>query len=62
MPIFALDLAHNQREHSVGKRRGANDPLAGSPRAPRVAALDGLHRVEEVLVAAAIAAGQTARH
>jgi hypothetical protein len=42
--------------------RMANDPLPLAQRAPRVAALerelDELHRVEEVLVAAAIAAGQ----
>jgi hypothetical protein len=42
--------------------RMANDPLPMAQRAPRVAALerelDELHRVEEVLVAAAIAAGQ----
>ena len=40
----------------------ANDPLPVAQRAPRVAALDsmldGLHRVEEVLVAEAIAAGE----
>ena len=24
---FALDFAYAQREHSVGKQRGANDPL-----------------------------------
>jgi hypothetical protein len=41
----------------------ANDPLPVAHRAPRIAALereleDELHRVEEVLVAAAIAAGQ----
>jgi hypothetical protein len=40
----------------------ANDPLPVAHRAPRVAALerelDDLHRVEEALVAAAIAAGQ----
>src|SRR5215813_13945778 len=42
--------------------RMANDPLPLAQRAPRVAApereLDELHRVEEVLVAAEIAAGQ----
>jgi hypothetical protein len=42
--------------------RMANDPLPVAQRAPRIAALerglDELHRVEEVLVAAAIAAGQ----
>jgi hypothetical protein len=42
--------------------RMANDPLPMAQRAPRVAALeralDKLHRVEEALVAAAIAAGQ----
>ena len=42
--------------------RMANDPLPLAQRAPRVAALerelDELHRVEEVLVAVAIAAGQ----
>jgi hypothetical protein len=42
--------------------RMANDPLPVAQRAPRVAALerelDKLHRVEEPLVAAAIAAGQ----
>jgi hypothetical protein len=42
--------------------RMANDPLPVAQRAPRVAALerelDKLHRVEEMLVAAAIAAGQ----
>ena len=40
----------------------ANDPLPLAHRAPRIAALerelDELHRVEEVLVAVAIAAGQ----
>jgi hypothetical protein len=42
--------------------RMANDPLPVAQRPPRIAALerelDDLHRVEEVLVAAAIAAGQ----
>jgi hypothetical protein len=42
--------------------RMANDPLPLAQRAPRVAALerelDELHRMEEVLVVAAIAAGQ----
>jgi hypothetical protein len=42
--------------------RMANDPLPVAQRPPRVAALerelDELHRVEEVLVAVAIAAGQ----
>jgi hypothetical protein len=42
--------------------RMANDPLPVAQRAPRIAALqrelDELHRVEEVLVGAAIAAGQ----
>jgi hypothetical protein len=42
--------------------RMANDPLPVAQRPPRIAALDReleeLHRVEEVLVAAAIAAGQ----
>ena len=42
--------------------RMANDPLPLAQRPPRVAALerelDELHRVEEALVAAAIAAGQ----
>jgi hypothetical protein len=42
--------------------RMANDPLPVPQRAPRIAALvrdlDDLHRVEEALVAAAIAAGQ----
>jgi hypothetical protein len=32
---FALDLAHDQREHSVGKRRMANDPLPVAQRALR---------------------------
>jgi hypothetical protein len=40
----------------------ANDPLPVAQRAPRIAALerelDDLHRVEEVLVVAAIAVGQ----
>jgi hypothetical protein len=40
----------------------ANDPLPVAQRPPRIAALerelDGLHRVEEALVAAAIAAGE----
>jgi hypothetical protein len=43
--------------------RMANDPLPVTQRAPRIAAmdreLDELHRVEEVLVIAAIAAGQS---
>jgi hypothetical protein len=43
--------------------RMANDPLPVIERAPRVAALerelDKLHRVEEALIAAAIAAGQS---
>jgi hypothetical protein len=42
--------------------RAANDPLPLAQRAPRIAALqrelDQLHRVEEALAAAAIAAGQ----
>jgi hypothetical protein len=42
--------------------RMANDPLPVAQRLPRIAALerelDGLHRVEEALVAAAIAAGE----
>jgi hypothetical protein len=42
--------------------RMANDPLPVAERAPRIAALerelDELHRVEEALVAVAIAAGQ----
>jgi hypothetical protein len=42
--------------------RMANDPLPVAQRSPRIAALerqlDELHRVEEALVAAAIAAGQ----
>jgi hypothetical protein len=42
--------------------RMANDPLPIAQRPPRIAALehdlDELHRVEEALVAAAIAAGQ----
>jgi hypothetical protein len=42
--------------------RMANDPLPVAQRPPRIAALerdlDELHRVEEVLVAAAIASGQ----
>jgi hypothetical protein len=42
--------------------RMANDPLPVAQRAPRIAALEReleeLHRVEEVLVAVAIAAGQ----
>ena len=42
--------------------RMANDPLPVAHRAPRIAALerelDELHRVEEVLVVAVIAAGQ----
>ena len=42
--------------------RMANDPLPVAQRPPRIAALeralDELHRVEETLVAAAIAAGQ----
>jgi hypothetical protein len=42
--------------------RMANDPLAVAQRPPRIAALerdlDELHRVEEALVAAAIAVGQ----
>ena len=42
--------------------RMANDPLPMAQRAPRVAALEGeleeLHRVEEALVAPAVAAGQ----
>jgi hypothetical protein len=42
--------------------RMANDPLPVAQRAPRIAALqrelEELHRVEEVLVAAAITAGQ----
>jgi hypothetical protein len=42
--------------------RMANDPLPVAERAPRVAALerelDDLHRVEEALLVAAIAAGQ----
>ena len=42
--------------------RMANDPLPVAQRAPRIAVLerqlDKLHRLEEVLVAAAIAAGQ----
>jgi len=45
----------------MGRGR-ANDPLPVAHRAPRIAALerelDDLHRVEEALVAAAIAAGQ----
>jgi hypothetical protein len=45
--------------------RMANDPLPVAQRAPRIAALerelDELHRVEEALVAAAIAAGQPRR-
>ena len=44
--------------------RMANDPLPVAQRAPRIAALerelDELHRVEEALVAVAIAAGQPA--
>jgi hypothetical protein len=43
--------------------RMANDPLPVAQRAPRIAALerelDELHHVEEVLVAAAIAAGNS---
>jgi hypothetical protein len=43
--------------------RMANDPLPVAQRAPRIAALerelDELHRVEEVLVTAANAAGQS---
>jgi hypothetical protein len=42
--------------------RMANDPLPVAQRPPRIAALerelDELHRIEEVLVAAAIAPGQ----
>jgi hypothetical protein len=38
--------------------RMANDPPPVAERAPRIAALDELHRVEEALVAFAIAAGQ----
>jgi hypothetical protein len=42
--------------------RMANDPLPVAQRAPRIAALEReleeVHRVEEVLVAVAIAAGQ----
>jgi hypothetical protein len=41
----------------------ANDPLPVAQRAPRIAALerelDELHRVEEVLVVAALAAGSS---
>jgi hypothetical protein len=44
--------------------RMANDPMPVARRPPRIAALerglDDLHRVEEVLVVAAIAAGQPA--
>ena len=44
-------------------KRMANDPLPLAQRPPRIAALerelDELHRVEEVLVAAAIAAGHS---
>jgi hypothetical protein len=43
-------------------KRMANDPLPVAQRPPRIAALerelDGLHRVEEALVAAAIATGE----
>jgi hypothetical protein len=46
----------------MGRGR-ANDPLPVAHRAPRVAALerelDDLHRVEEALVAAALAAGSS---
>jgi hypothetical protein len=55
VPVFGVPL-----RRAAG--RTANDPLPVAQRPPRIAALerelDELHRVEEVLLAAAIAAGQ----
>jgi hypothetical protein len=57
-------LARISRRSPSPHERMANDPLPVAQRAPRVAKLerelDELHRVEEALVAAAIAAGQPA--
>jgi hypothetical protein len=56
-PDRMLSLVMNEVE------RMANDPLPVAKRPPRIAALerdlDELHRVEEALVAAALAAGQS---
>jgi hypothetical protein len=71
--VFSGNIEHSQRDAYdaaavralvMGEvERMANDPLPLSQRAPRIAALerelDQLHRVEEVLVTAAIAAGQS---
>jgi DNA repair exonuclease SbcCD ATPase subunit len=64
-PLALIALCFSDRLVAAAMReveRMANDPLPVAERAPRIAALerelDELHRVEEALVTAAIAAGQ----
>jgi hypothetical protein len=56
LPVVALDLAHDQREHSVGQKRGPNDPLRLALRGAAhcrggSAIWTGCTRVEEALLA-----------
>ena len=65
LALLAALFPHRMLALVMGEvERMANDPLPVAQRVPRVAVLerelDELHRVEETLVAAAIAAGQPA--